>query len=73
VCFFVKLLFTSKSTPYLNSAVQNKDLINFTYYVLHCSSRNYVWYHKFVGREYDSTVNIIFCKKGDLLLRENLK
>jgi hypothetical protein len=63
VCFFVKLLYTSKPTPYLNSADQNKDLINFTYYVLHCSTSNYVWYHKFAGREYDSTVIIIYCKK----------
>lgn len=61
MCFFVKLLFTSKATPYLNSADQNKDLINFTYYVLQCSTRNYVWYQTFVGSEYNSTV--YFAKK----------
>jgi hypothetical protein len=68
MCFFVKLLFTSKATPYLNSADQNKDLINFTYYVLQCSTRNYVWYKKFVGSEYNSTV--YFAKKRVLHLRE---
>jgi len=71
MCFFVKLLFTSKATPYLNSADQNEDLINFTYYVLQCSTRNYVWHHKFVGEEYDSTV-IIFCKKKSLAFERTL-
>jgi hypothetical protein len=73
VCFFVQLLFTNKATPNLNSAEQDRDLINFTYHVLHCSTRNYVWYHKFIGREYDGMVIIILKKKEALPLRKHLK
>jgi hypothetical protein len=72
VCFFVKILFTSKATPYLNSAAQNKDLINFTCYVLHCSTRNYVWYHIFLARTWQYS-NYHILKKRGLRLREHLK